>query len=278
MGKQMKRQFLKTFIDYKLIQRMNQKEEIDLPNCELMKALSWPAFLECLEMRSSLFKDLPSFDSQNTLFNLVKRILSTSSEKDLIIRLYDQIFVEALTQIKSIPELSIEFLLDRVQKKKQTSFFKEPLEIYEKLLIHQPYPLLHDLTLYLAWDRMCVYMATLFDDQEMLQGLEILKDCLVESFDHITKQKKTSPSFFRLLEALYAYFLREEHLQIHSKEEWDVFCKASALLKNREELSDVCYIDEFLGSSVPGKALTIDCPNQVEITLALAHAICKSFK
>lgn len=254
---------MKLFIDYKLIP---YKES--LPKEEFF--LSWPAFLEYLDLRKGIFQNFPKFEESKT-YSIIQSILQKSTDKDLVVRLYDELFAQVLTDVKSLPEIDPAFLLEKIQKKKEEFFFKDSLLSYGNLLTYQPYPVLHDLMLYLAWDRMCVYLGSLFDSPGSFQGLEILKDCLIESFLHIKAQKKCAPSFFRLVESLYSYFLREENIHLHSKEEWEVLSLGSIALRSRQELVDVPYVDESFASSA--KVWTLDPKEHVKALNGLSSLI-----
>lgn len=256
------------FIEYKLIQKVLEKEGV-----AFSVELSWPSFLECLNIRS-VFENFPKCNEENKLFAFIKDILAAGCEKELYYRLYDQVFVECLTQVKSLEQVNATYLLEQIQKKK--SF--QGLEQYKKKLEEHPYDTLHDLTLYLAWDRVTVFFASLFDtalDVKDQEGLYLFKECLVESFQHITMQGKTIPSFFRLIEALYAYYLRDENLQTHTESEWLALCQGSCTLESREELIDVPYIDI---KSLEDKIFTLDSPDKVKARIALAHCIIEKLK
>jgi hypothetical protein len=55
--------------------------------------LEWPAFLESIDL-GSIFETFPKFDHTNKLFALLISHLALESRNDLLIRLYDQVFVE----------------------------------------------------------------------------------------------------------------------------------------------------------------------------------------
>lgn len=149
---------------------------------------------------------------------------------------------------------------------------------------------MHDLILYLAWDRVCVHLAIVFENVDqnpnIRNGLEVLKECLLESFQHITSQGKTLPGFFRLVETLYAYQMREEYLQTYTDSEWLILCEGSRALKPRESLGDLLYIDaavvhdqelnetpkEFL------KMFTLEVVEKVNASLSLADYMIEQLK
>lgn len=242
--------------------------------------LSWPSFLECLGLRS-LLKNFPEFNGQNEFFSLVKSIVSSTSDRDLLIHLYDQIFIECLTQVKEVLEIDPNFLISQIQKRKEDFPFSQSFDQYEKLFTEKPYETIHDLIFYLAWDRMCVCLASLFDEGN--SDFRLFKECLVESFHHITLQGKTTPGLFRLVESLYAYYLRDENIQMHTDTEWLILSKGSKVLQPREELISIPYIDCFITScqesgKIRGRVLTLDSVDAVKSGLSLAQCIIQKLK
>lgn len=298
---------MKTFIDNKLIQKITS-ETVDKEN-SLLKAylkagiltndqpmqvmLGWPSLLEYLDLES-LFENFPTLDNQNELFALIISTLPLESEKDFLIRLYDQVFVECLTHVKALPQIDPTFLIQRIQQKRQSSLklFAQSLDRYERLLLEHPAHIMHDLILYLAWDRVCVNLAILFEyrspEVDIRSGLDVLKECLLESFQHITAHGRTAPSLFRLMEALYAYQMREENLPIYTDSEWSILCQSACALKPREILSDVWYIDAAVTDDQKLKemdkekknlrVLTMDSVDKVQACLAFVHYMIDKLK
>lgn len=260
-------------------------------------SFGWPSLLECLGL-GSLFENLSPFN-QSKLFDLLTSHLILNSEKNLLIHLYDQIFVECLTAIKALPEIHSSFLIERIQDKRKAflsseahELFALPLDRYEKLLKEHPSHAMHDLILYLAWDRVCVNLALVFEcdilKAESRNGLEILRECLLESFQHITAHGRTAPGFFRLIETLYAYQMREENLQTYTDSDWLMLCQSACVLKPREKLSDVFYIDaaiihhqelkKFANKNEILTILTLDTPDKVKPGLAYARFMLEKLK
>ncbi len=263
---------MKTYID----NRVMRKAELITEENQI--TFSWASLLKYLDMEP-LFENFPVFDEENDLFAFMISAIAKDEEEELIIRLYDQVFVECLTHVKAIPQIHLEFILDKIQKNKSLFF----LEKYERLLMESPYEAIHGLILYLAWDRVCVNLTKIFEyvfpDLKKREGLETLKKCLVESFLHITGQGKSRPSFFKLMEALYAYQMREENLQAHTEEEWLVLCQGLGVLSHGGDLSDVVYIDAALGKSVePVKIVTLDPAEEVKIGLSLGRCLVDKLK
>ena len=228
----------------------------------LQITFAWPSLLEYIGF-GSIFQGFPEFDEQNELFRALISSLAVDAEKDILVRLYDQVFVECLTQVKALPQIQPSVLLSKIQEKRPFSLFSQAVDRYEKVLMENPRHALHDLILYLAWDRVCANLTIVFDhnspELKNRKGLDVLKECLLESFQHITEQGRTAPGFFRLVEALYAYQMREEKLQSYTDAEWTTLSQSARALAPREELSDVPYID----------AAGIVCPEGVTKTKEL---------
>lgn len=204
----------------------------------------WPTFLESKDL-GSLFPLLPEFEPAEPL-----RILH-EGDREQIIYLYDCLFAEVLGQIKDLSELKIAL------PEKTTR---------------------HDLILYLGWERVCMLISQVFDyqstDPKLIQGLEVLKECLIETYLHLVKDGKTTPSLFRLLETLFFYEMREENLHKHTEEEWTVLNQAFPLFK--EGLADFFYIDDM--DDEEAVYLTSELEDQVNTRLAFAHCMVSKLK
>lgn len=284
---------MKVYPDHILIKKFIElKEENEaqtlLNNCRLVTSVSKeeefqfildrPAILEYLGF-STLFENFQKPTLENSIFASVVEILKLDSDKDVIVYLFDQIFVECLTQVKALPQIHPKAMLDQIQSRRENSFFsleEDPfaaiLKSFERAVTGNPHETVHDLTLYLAWDRVCVYLSAIFDETSLKvqNGLEILRDCLVESFRHIQGQGTTTPSFFRLMEALYAYQMKDENLQKYSAIEWQVLSQSVGALQPREFLPDACYIDARYSENEQ-KILTFETPLKINLNLSLAH-------
>lgn len=247
--------------------------------------LDRPALFEYLGF-SRLFQNFQKPNLENSVFASVIEVLKLDSDKEVITYLFDQIFVECLTQVKAIPQILPKALLEQIQSRRDNSFFspeEDPfsaiLKSFERTLVGNAHETVHDLTLYLAWDRMCVYLAAIFDDPSLKiqNGLEILHDCLIESFQHILGQGRTTPSFFRLMEALYAYQMKDENLQKYSATEWQLLSQSVSVLQPREFLPDACYIDARYAENEQN-VLTFENHSLVNIRLSLAHYMIAKLK
>jgi hypothetical protein len=254
---------VKTLIDQRLIY-----EPIEAQDVIFLHA----PFFECLGI-SNIFEKFPELGEQHKLFPLLSSILEHENKNELLVHFYDQVFVECLTQVKALPEINPSFLLEQIEKKREFCPFPQGLELYELLLLKHPEHIIHDLILHLAWDRTCVYLASLFD--RAIPGLEVLKDCLVESFQHITMQGKSVPSVFRFVEALYSYYLKKENLSLHTEEEWKILSQGSVALQPRNRFIAVPYLDVVAGNR---KVRTLDSMIQVKAAVALTQCIFKKLK
>lgn len=264
---------------------------------EIRVRLSWTSFLKFIGL-NSLFDNFPKFDDKNKLFDFIKStIVSSELKKDVLIRLYDQVFVECLTNIKAIPEINAVFLIDQIKEKRKSLLRHQhginfsDLDRFEKKLAEDTSKTIHDLTLYLAWDRVCVNLAIVFEyfsTDVKISALAVLKDCLIESFEHIASQGKTAPGLFRFIEALFAFEMREENLQTHSDPEWLILCQSARALKPRDDLIEIFYIDEaitefqnFIQFGEERKLLmgyTMDSPEVIKASLALTNLLIEKIK
>jgi hypothetical protein len=238
---------------------------------------SFGSLFHCIGL-SSIVQGLFSFEN-SPLFSLIASCLENGAEDEALCRLYDQIFVENLVHVKAIKELSPPFLLTKIRQINDVNP-SNMLSYYEEKLSQDPYPTMHDLTLYLAWDRVCAHTSFLFETPSSsfatAKGLDAFKECLIESFEHITKEKKTRPSFFSLMQALYAYYLREDNLKTHDDKEWQALCKSAKALRSRDLLHDVSYVDLCLEQSI--STSTLDCEETVKNTLLFANTIIEKLK
>lgn len=285
---------MKAFIDNKLLRKITSSdvENSFIESCRntgviaqdqsVKLNLPWPSLLEYIHL-GMLIETLPKFDENNALFSYLISPIDLS--ENVIIELYDQIFIECLTLIKSLPEINSTVILQKIRQNKKPSLFTASLDYYEKILLENPYNAIHDLILYLAFDRVCICITNLFENMSsQIKKLNILKECLIESFQHITQDGKTSPGFFRLVEAIYAYQMREENLQGYSDAEWLLLCQSVSALKSREALIDVFYIDscivnlEEVTEKNLIKVFTADSPDIVTARLSLAEYVMKKLK
>ena len=285
---------MKAFIDNKLLRKITSTdvENSFIESCRntgiisqdqsVKVSLPWVSLLEYIDL-GMLLEALPKFDENNVLFSYL--ISKIDLSENVIMEIYDHIFIECLTLIKALPEINPTFLLQKIRQKKITSLFTVSLDYYEKLLVENPYSAIHDLILHLAFDRICVCVTILFESAvSQIKKLTILKECLLESFQHITQDRKTSPGFFRLVEAIYAYQMREENLQSYSDTEWLLLCQSVNALKSREAFIDLFYIDssivtfDEITEKKPLKFFTMDSPDIVKSRLSLAEDMIKKLK
>lgn len=216
----------------------------------------WPSLLEYLGLGSVLSK-LFSFDDNPAVFEACIVTLCTNQNRDTICELYDRLFAEHLNQISALPEIQPSFLLRALKEQRQKNTPQElknllspVLTAYEIALTENTSHTRHDLILYLAWDRMCVSMARLFDfqsdDPDFIKGIAVLRDCLIESYQHIALQGRTTPGIYRMLESFLFYQMRQEKLQTLTEAEWILLSQSFQVLKGQDELIDFFYIDDAL--------------------------------
>lgn len=279
---------MKLFLDRRAVRLLGQNpskilrhELVSHPESEI--ALRWPAFLEYLGL-GALFSGFPLFGPEEPLFNATVQTVSSTDEKEVILYIYDRLFTEALNRVRALPQVNASFLFEAIQGQRKVSLFSEgekaldpALKRYEAALLERPLDTLHDLTLYLSYDRMCAWMAALFDlssqDPRFIRGISVLKECLVESYQHIFKHGRTVPGVFRLVEALFAYQMREENLPKHTETEWELLSQSVPLLHSEGELAD-SYIDDGVAERLddsPACHLVSDEPDTVKKRIALAQ-------
>lgn len=250
----------------------------------------WPSLLVCLNLDHVIDK-IPSFDETNKLFLFYIETLNSKFNAEVIYSLFDYLFADCLAQIKSLEEINSDYLINRIQafqasddNHKVKQAFSHELDRLKELLIYQTASTMHDIVLYLAWSGVCKNLAILFDyqssEESFQQGIHLLKECLVESFQHITKDGKTLPSFYKLVESLFYYYMREENLEKLSDEEWTTLCQSISHLKSKNGLPDFFYIDagivhEHVPEYMPLKVVTTDSPVSVKTRLACANMIMK---
>ncbi|MBA2728897.1 MAG: hypothetical protein H0U49_12085 [Parachlamydiaceae bacterium] len=255
--------------------------------------LGWPSFLEYLDL-GSILKTLPQLEASEPIFNACLEALCVNEEKEVILYLFDTLFTECLNQIKGLPQINAPYLLQALNTRRQETSFQLSkkatsfsLDQYESALNDHSSNIMHDLVLYLAWDRMCITMSRLFDypseNSKYIQNLDVLKECLIESFLHITQQGRTSPSVYRLIEALFFYQIREENIQKHTAEEWTLLSQTFPILSSQDKVTDFWYIDAGLVhkndlDNTKHKTnsdcyLTLDSLQRIESRLALAQFI-----
>lgn len=255
----------KLFVDPKLFDRVPVSAQI---------IFNWTTFFHYLEL-DSIFETFPKFDSTNPLFVSYVEALSTPTEQNALYDLYDHLFKECLIQVKTLEQIEPTFLIERIQSAKERSVepFREVLEQLETSFLHDPQNMMHSLILYLSWDRFCICLARLFDyqteDKVFLANLEVFKDCVIESFHHIKQHGRTSPSFVRLMEALFFYEMREEKLQRHQDEDWKTLNHGFSLFNAPEKLADVPYMSVGVPGQEEFEYLTTASSEKIQADLAL---------
>lgn len=262
---------MKLVIDKQLVDTLSLQNSGVEKNAVLLAPhtidLRWPTFLECLGL-GGILHSFPDFTEKCIL-----KLQNYEDTNDLY-HLFDSLFAENLTQIKSIPEINAQYLIQAIADHEIKPWFSGPLEPYKRKVIENPGLAMHDLILYLGWDRMCIAMSRIWDhqsaDPEFQRGIEVLKECLIESFQHIHKDGRTAPSLYRLFEALFFYYMREENIQKHTDEEWALLNQGFQILKLPQGMADIFYIDDMLLTTEDKIYITLDLEEKVNIRLAFA--------
>lgn len=242
---------MKTYIDNTILNLLKSEEgqgfydTLIKNGVKLDIRFGWPSLILYIGLES-LFEEFPGFDKDSELFSLALKAGEAKADKDVFVEIFDQLFVECLTHVKALEIVNAFYLLDHLRVDLAPDYFKAALQEWKDYLLTEPKVLLHDLTLFLAWDRVCTRLAILFEQAETMVGFEALKECLAESFQHITKEGATTPGFFRLMEAFYAIDMREENLQQHPEEKWNILSRGAQSLSNRGRLADVAFIDQAI--------------------------------
>lgn len=267
-----------------------------ISNLDNSISFRWPSLFEYLGL-GSILSNLPAFDQTTPLFTACISTLFATKDKEALFYVYDRLFAENLNHINSLPQINAAFLLQTIKEQREKASFLEAekvlspvLAAYEAALVEKASHTMHHLILYLAWDRMCVWIGRLFNyqsvDQKFIKGLDVLKECLIESYQHIAQQGRTSPGIFRMLETLFFYQMREENLQKHTDAEWIVLSQSFHALKAQDELLDFFYIDDAVISEEKLQIeegdsdyyLTLDSSESVKFRLALAQYMMDKLK
>ncbi len=270
---------MKLVIDKQLVDTLSLQNSGLEKNEILLKThtinLRWPTFLEALGL-GTVLSSMPDFTEK-----CVSKLQSYEDD-NAIFHLFDGMFAENLTEVKSIPEINAQYLLQAIADHEVKPWFSAPLEPFKRRLIENPAATMHDLILYLGWDRMCISMSRLWDhqsnDPDFQRKIVLLKDCLTESFQHIYKDGRTVPSLYRLFEALFFYYMREENIQKYTDEEWTLLNQGFQILKAPESLADIFYIDDMLSSSEDQIYITLDVEEKIQIRVAFADFMMKRLK
>lgn len=247
-------------VDNKIIQLLISESPLLLNNPNLsptshLLALKWPSLFTYLGLET-LFAALPVFGPSQVIFEACVTILKDNQEKD-VFYMYDRLFTEKVREIQALPQIQAPFLLQKLQEQRKQlpsleALLDTTLDSYEAAFAAHASWTMHDLILYLAWDRMCLCVARLLDYQleepRFIKNLQVLKECLVESYQHITQQGRTQPGIFRMLEALLFYQMREENIEKHTDDQWTILIQSLSLLPPQEMLADFFYIDDAIGS------------------------------
>lgn len=270
-------------LDHKTIDFLAHHKEMIEPYLATEKEsflFNWSSFFGVLEIKM-VFEDFSFCEREDPLFQAtISSLLEIQKEEDLFY-LYDSLFSSCLQKIYSLPWLQAEALFLKMveQKQKKKGFWQEKLlDCYENYFLQEGLKKIHqDLVLSLTWDRFCLLSSQLFDfpskEPLVLQNLARFKDCLIDSYHHIVGQKKSRPSFFRLVNALFYYEVREERIDLHSAFEWQLLTQSFPLLLLDHEISSCSYVDFWVNQEKKieeVKILTVDSLEIVQAKKALS--------
>ena len=258
-----------------------------LENPQTQVTFGWPALFAYLDLES-IFTKLPVFDKTDSIFETCLTILHTSEDRNTLLSLYDHLFAKNLSEIKDLSEINAPYLVEAIKKSREKSSFaliekviSSVLTHYETAFVENTSHTMHDLILNLGWNRTCTCMRHLFDfpsaDEKFIGGLAILRGCLIESYSHIKLQRKTSPSIYWLIEALFFIEVREENLQKHAADKWALLSESFPLIEKENNFADFPYIDEAILSKETAEEdpstcyLTLESTAAVESRLTLAR-------
>ena len=268
-------------LDHKTIRYLKDHPELTHHHFSEKKEtflLNWSSFWGSLE-KEELIQEFSFCERGDALFQAtITSLLEIQEESDLFY-LYDSLFSSCLQKVYSLPWLQLGSFIQEIvdQKKKKKGTWEENLlESYEKAFRTEGPSKIHDFILSFAWDRFCLLSATLFDfpsqERRFLKNLAKFRDCLIDSYHHIRDQRKSSPSFFRLVNALFYYEVREERIDLHQPQEWEILTQSFPLLLSDDEISSCSYIDFFMqeGKGEKVQILTVDSLEVVQRKKALS--------
>jgi len=246
--------------------------------------LRWGSLLKYLNLQD-MFSSLPVFDQSHPLFEATVHVLSTYRYQGEVEYVFDSLFAENLTNVKSLKEIDQNFLLKAMARSKlhpspiMQKKIEDSFKPFIASLTQDPYQTLHSLILYLAWDRMCLCIKNLFDfqsaDPSFKSGINILKECLLESYLHITREGRCALSLSRLLEALLYFHVREENISSHNDHDWNVLSKGLSLFPSQDGfIANMFYIDDvFSAENGLDLYVTTDVPEVVEDRFKVAKCL-----
>lgn len=219
-----------------------------LPNLDSDVIFNWTSLFHYLKLQD-IFENFPRFDADNPLFQGYVETLAKPIDKKGLCDLYDHLFKECLVHVKALDAIDPAALIERIQNAKKTAPapIRKVLEQFESSFLFDLQSTMHSLILYLAWDRFCICLARLFDQQSdnpvFQNNLLVFRECLIESYDHIKQLGRTVPSFYRLMEALFFFEMREEKLQQHAKEHWEILNQSFSIFSKPEILVDPIHMN-----------------------------------
>ncbi len=255
-----------------------------IPEAEIQ--FEWPSLLEYIGL-GTIYSELPPFDHTHKLFDVIVETLTKHDEEGVVFHIYDHLFAENLREISSLQQIKTPYILEAIERQRKmpsyhaaSQFISKTLDEYEKRFREDAPNTIHDLILYLGWDRMCASVSYLFNHQsdkpKFIEGIKGIGDCLIESYQHISSHGRTAPGASRMIETLFYYEMREEVMHLHSEPIWEMLSKSFPGLKSPEALIDFLYIDNAVipfEKYADDEYVTLDSPEIVLARLNLANYI-----
>ncbi len=241
---------MKLIIDNKIAKKLSDEETINqIFEDRDTVVFRWPSLFTYLKINP--LKDFSEFDETSPIFQTCLSSLHVCEEKEHLQHIYDTLFIEIISQIKSLAGMNASYFLHKIDEcKNKKKMITDALSPFKMAFLNDTSKTMHDLILYLSFDKMCLCLSKFFDYQTtnktFISALKILKECIIESYQHITSDGKCFLSFYRLIESLFFYELREENLQKHREEYWKILNQSFSIIEPEVEFPDFFYIDDAL--------------------------------
>lgn len=282
---------MRIIADNKIIQELVNNPEPRLKdpifqNPDAFIHFEWPSLLQFIGY-DDIFAEMPAFDHTHKLFHAIVDTFTKHDEDEVVFHIYDHLFAENLKEISSIQKIKAPVILQAIHKQMDkpsyaltSKLLSKTLSIYEKKLFEDTENTIHDLILYLGWDRMCVSVSYLFnyqtDEPKYIEAIKVMGDCLIESFQHISQHGRTAPGISRMIETLFYYEMREEIMHDHPEPVWQMLTQSFPALKSHDSLIDFLYIDNAVipfEKYLDDEYMTVDSPELIKARFNLANYI-----
>lgn len=278
---------MKLVIDNHITDKLSCGEAVPEINDFQTIIFKWPTLLKFLKLDP--MPQLKTWDETNPIFQLYLKSLFSITEKELLYHIYDMLFAETIGEIKSLKDLSKKNLLEKIENiSNQNKNIINALQSFQSDFSGSNSKAMHDLILYLSFERMCHCLSKFLDyqtkDLTYTHNLKVLRECLIDSYVHIRSQGNCFLSFYTLIESLFFFEMREENLSKHTDEEWKVLNQTFSVLKQDEGLTSCFYIDDALSeletskNTSPKSYLSCESKEIVEIRLNFANVMLKKLQ